>query len=156
AATISPDGKLAATGGGTHQEIRIWELATGAPVKSADGKPLVLAGAGEPAWGVGFSPDGQRIAWGNVPHPGGNQLSQLQFQLQLPATGRPLGRPEPIDKADASAFARARAISGSYALAAHKGGRYGYDAILDLKENNQVIRSIELGSTDGEQHRSFS
>src|SRR5439155_7823974 len=47
AAAISPDGRLAATGGGRNNEIHVWELATGARRTGPDSKPLTLAGTGQ-------------------------------------------------------------------------------------------------------------
>jgi WD40 repeat protein len=47
ATAISPDGELAATGGG-YGEIHVWKVATGAPRTRPDGNPLVLAGTGAP------------------------------------------------------------------------------------------------------------
>jgi WD40 repeat protein len=41
-AAISPDGRVAATSGGEHREIRVWELATGAPIEGPNHKPLVV------------------------------------------------------------------------------------------------------------------
>jgi WD40 repeat protein len=67
AAAISPDGKLAATGGGNNNVIHVWELATGAPVTSPDGKPLMLASTGASTFAVGFSADSQRVAFGTSP-----------------------------------------------------------------------------------------
>jgi WD40 repeat protein len=61
AAAISPNGKLAATGGGSRQEIHILKLETGAAVNGPQGGPLVLGGTGTPGWAVGFSADGRRI-----------------------------------------------------------------------------------------------
>src|SRR5262249_16933494 len=135
AAAIAPDGKLAATGGGAENEIRIWELSTGVLVKGTDGKPLVLAGTGAPVWASAPSADGRRIAWGNTwQHPDAEAANPLEFQLQLPVGGRVLGRPERISEAAAKDFVRARATQGDYALLHRKGGAYGYKAILDLKK----------------------
>jgi WD40 repeat protein len=156
AAAISPIGQFAATGGGNNNEIHLWELATGAPAKGPKGKPLVLAGTGAPGWAVGFSADGHRIAWSSVAHGGGNQLSRLEYQLQLPAGDRPLGNPEPIDQAAAKDFVRARATFGDFKLSHRKGGNFGFDAILDLNQGDRVIASIERDSTDGYDHRAYT
>jgi WD40 repeat protein len=163
AAAISPDARLAATGGGSDQEIRLWELATGAPVTRPDGKPLVLAGSAEPSWAVGFSPNNQSIAWGtkwqSAPdrnsHPS-DATSPLLFQLQLPAGNRSLGRPEPINAATTNDFVRARKTYGDYVLSHRKGGNYGFDAVLDLKQGDKVTASIERGSTDGYGHWAYT
>jgi WD40 repeat protein len=47
---ISPDGRWAATGGGSNNEIHIWDLGTGKRRLGADGQPLSLSGSGRPVW----------------------------------------------------------------------------------------------------------
>jgi WD40 repeat protein len=156
AATTSPDGRVAATGG-FHGEIRVWELATGAPITRPDGKPQVLASTGAPTWAVGFSADGQRIAWGNTSRAHtALTINPLGYQLRLPAPGSGLGGPEPLGEVQAKDFVRAQTTYGDYALSHRKGGNYGYDAILDLKHGDRVIASVERGPTDGYQHRAYT
>jgi WD40 repeat protein len=164
AGAISPDGRVAATGG-FHGEIRLWKLATGTAVIGPEGRPVVLAAAGEPIWAVGFSGDGQRIAWGTkwesppgrVTH-GSEGTSPLLFQLQLPAGRTSLGRPEPISAAARGDFVRARLIYGDHSLTHHQGGTFGYnDAILDLMKGGKVITSIERAlPSEGFGHRSYT
>jgi WD40 repeat protein len=158
AAAISPDGRLAATGGGSNHEIHLWRLETGARVDSINGKPLVLAGTGAPVFAAGFSADGQRIAWGNAWSTKTTLASNpLTFQLSLPSKSGVIGKPEPIDEATARSFVRARATFGSYALSDRKGGNYDRnDAILDIKRDGQVAASIERGSTDGYSHLAYT
>jgi hypothetical protein len=68
-----------------------------------------------------------------------------------------LGRPESTDPVAAKDYVRARAVLGAFALAHREGGNYGYDdAILDLKQGDKAIASIERGSTDGYSHRAYS
>jgi WD40 repeat protein len=110
---------------------------------------MVLASTGASGWTVGFSADGHRIAWSTVPHGGANQLCRLEYQLQLPAGGRPLGRSEPN-------FVHRRTTFGDYALSHRKGGAYGYNAVLDLIQGDEVVTSIERGATDGYDHRAYS
>ena len=57
ATDISPDGRIAATGGGNDQEIYLWDLNTG-KVKHK------MVGKGKSIWSVGFAKDGRSIAWG--------------------------------------------------------------------------------------------
>lgn len=58
-ASLSPDGKLVASLGGNNQELRVWRAQDGQVVQRSSGKGLAV-------WGVGWSADGQSIAWGNV------------------------------------------------------------------------------------------
>jgi WD40 repeat protein len=161
AAAISPNGKFAATGGGSRREIRIWDLATGATVKGTDGKPMVLAGTGATTWAAGISADGQWIGWGRTnANPMGttpiNNRGPIEYQLRLPLGTQSLGRPEPVSADAAKGFVRAHATFAAYALAHRKGGSYDYNALLDLKQDGKVIASIARGPTDGYDHRAYS
>jgi WD40 repeat protein len=157
AAAISPDGRLAATGGGSDDEINIWELAIGATVEGPNRKPLVLAGTGRSVWAAGFSSDGQRFAWGNTWRNDTTLSSNpLEHQMRLPSKAGGLGRPEPIDEATARSFVRARATSGPYALSHRKGGTHGHDAVLDIKKDGTVVASIKRDFTDGIQHLAYT
>jgi WD40 repeat protein len=157
ATAVSPDGKLAATGGGSRFSIHVWEPATGVPVKGQEGKPLVLAGTGAPSWAAGFSADGQNVAWGTIGRfSAHNDRGPLGFKIRLPDATQGLGLPEPLNAKAGNDFVRARATFGVFRLAARSGGSYGFDAILDLKQGDKVIASIERGATDGYQHRAYS
>jgi hypothetical protein len=69
---------------------------------------------------VGSAADGQRVAWSSVPQIQANQLTRLEYQLQLPVGGQPLGRPQPIS--EGNAFLRARTTYGDYTLSHRAGG----------------------------------
>ena len=58
ATAFSPDGRWAATGGGDGMEIHLWDPHSGKPRPGPDGKPLRLAGQGQPVWAAGFWPMG--------------------------------------------------------------------------------------------------
>jgi len=58
-AAISPDARIAATGGGDQNEIYIWDILTGRVKQEIKGK-------GEKIWSVGFAQDGRSIAWGKT------------------------------------------------------------------------------------------
>jgi WD40 repeat protein len=157
AAAVSPDGKFVATGGGTRFSIHVWEPVTGTPAKGLEGKPLVLAGTSAANWAVGFSADGQKVAWGTISrYSTHNDRGPLAFQIRLPGSTQGLGLPKSLNANAVKDFIRARTISGGFGLAARSGGRYGVDAILDLKQGNKVIASIERGSTNGYQHRAYT
>jgi Caspase domain/WD domain, G-beta repeat len=149
ASAISPDGRFAATGG-FNGDVQLWDLNTGETKR-------VLVGTGAPGWAVGFSADGHWIAWGNTWRANTTLASNpLEYQLRLAAPGSGLGRPESIDEATAADFVRARATAGTYALTHRKGGQYDYDAILDIKKDGQLLKSIERRSTDGYGHWTYS
>lgn len=58
---VSPDGTLAATGGGEAHEIYLWKTADGTLVHR-------LAGKGRRQLAAGWSADGQAVAWGSKAH----------------------------------------------------------------------------------------
>ncbi len=152
AAAMAPDGALVATGGGSNTAIHVWDLRTGAT-------KYVLAGTGAPGWAAGFSKDGKRLGWGhnwsrdNPAHGYG----AIQFALTLPSKGVRLGRPEQVSaKEAASEFYQASPTHGAYKLAHRKGGSYSYDALLDVIKDGKTEVTIERGSTDGYQHRSYT
>ncbi len=151
ASAITPDGRLAVTGGGNSSQIQIWDLLTGQTKQ-------VLTGTGAPGWAVGFSPDGLRIGWGTKSKVGWtvNDRADLAMELRLPGGGTGLGRPEPIDATSAKTFVRARASYGPHTLLHRPGGVYSGDAILDLTRDGQKQATITRGSTDGYDHRSYS
>ena len=154
AAAVSPNGHLAATGGGNKHEVHVWDLRTGETKH-------VLAGTGAPNWAIGFSGDGRRIGWGSThSNPTGttpvNNRGPMEYELRLPGGTAGFGRPERIDAAGAKDFVRARATLGGHTLAHRKGGNLGYDAILDVTKNGQTIVSIEQAPADGYSHRSYT
>jgi WD40 repeat protein len=157
ATAISPDSRWAATGGGDAQEIRIWDLKSGKPRLRDDGKPLILKGAGEPAWAAAFSKDGRRIAWGSTWKAHTTQAKNpLEHALALPIGDQALGRPEPLKPEDASHFRRAEMKHGKLSLMHRRGGAHNFDAFLDISDADGVRASIKRGSTDGYQHRSYT
>jgi WD40 repeat protein len=149
-AATHPDGKLAATGGGSGHELHVWELATGKTLQ-------VLKGTGRPRWATGFSPDGHRIAWGSTWRSHTTLAKNpLEFELRLATPGGALGRPARMDEAAGQTFVRARTVFGAYSLSHRKGGSYGYDAFLDIKKDGKTVASIERRSSNGYQHRAYT
>ena len=150
AAAISPDGKLAATGGGDQHEIHIWNL------QSAENKQI-LRGTGAPVWSVGFAADGSSIAWGHnwERHEPAHGYGPLQYELRLPGAGRVLGQPERLENAPAGKWLRALVNRGSLSLLHSGGGGYGYDAVLTIAKTGKTIARIERGVSNGFGHRSF-
>ncbi len=155
ATAFSPDGRWAATGG--NQEIHLWDPYSGKPRPGPDGKPLRLAGRGQTVWAAGFSADGRRIGWGNTWQSHTTLAKNPLLQaLALPLGEGTLGAPVALGEAEADAFRRAQASFGGFSLSHRKGGAHGYDAILDISKDGRAVASIERGSTDGYDHRSFS
>ncbi|MGO9806110.1 MAG: PDZ domain-containing protein, partial [Rhodomicrobium sp.] len=108
ATAFSPDGRWAATGGGNNQEIHLWDAHSGQPRPGPDGKPLRLAGQGQPVWAAGFSGDGRRIGWGNAWRQASPvNRGPLEQALTLPLGEGALGAPAAL--AEAGAFRRAQA-----------------------------------------------
>lgn len=164
---ISPDGRVVATSGGFLDGILISDVFSGAPLKSPDGEQLRLGGTGAPAWAVGFSNDGETIAWGHaLQFKSHNERGPLRFQLRLPSAKAGLGSPERLASADVSSFVRARETYQDLSLAYRPGGNYGNpDAILDIRQTVdarqpaqvKTLNSIErIGSTDGYSHFAYS
>ena len=152
AAAISHDGRWAATAGGNNNEIYLWDLQSGVRRNGPNGSLLALAGAGQPVWSVGVSVNSREISWGNrnanlsgiTPI---NDRGPLQFALSLPRGTNVLGAPYAVTET-ARIFRRATARLGERSLSVRKGGDYGDDAILDIKQGGRVVASIERGSTE--------
>ena len=158
ATAFSPDGRWAATGGGANEEIHLWDSHSGKPRPGTDGKPLRLAGQGQPVWAAGFSADGRRIGWGNAwqQHDPMRGYGPLQQALTLPLGEGALGAPVALGEAEADTFRRARASFDGFSLSARKGGAYGYDAILDISKDGRTTASIARDATNGYGHQSYS
>ncbi len=169
AGAFSPDGTLAATGGGSTHEIHVWRVDSGVRVEGARGEPVSLRGNGRPSWATGFSIDSTRMAWGYTwrywTHEGRNPL---EFELRLPTADSGLGVPEALSpspseeeseaKGDGD-FSRARRRHGALALHHREGGPPGNtfpDGTLDIREGETTLGSIERGSTNGFDHRAYS
>ena len=112
-----------------------------------------LSGKGKNVWSVGFSRDGESIAWGNR----WTQNSPLDYgplQRRMRISG---GRVEDLGTVDdPSAFVRARETGGGYTLRTKKGGDYGYQAILQVVKSGRVVAEMERDSTSGLDHRSYT
>jgi len=157
ATAISPDGRWAATAGGSKREIHIWDLETGVMRQKSDGTPLVLAGIGKGVYATGFADDDHRIGWGNKDVGTINSRREpYQFALTLPMGGGTLGRPTTLTEDEATRYSRAEPERGSLSLSHHTGGEFGYNAVLVIKEGGEVRASIERGSTDGYGHHTYS
>lgn len=152
ATAISPDGEHVATGGGSNNEIHVWNLRSGEQLS-------VLKGVGAPVWSVGLSDDGAHLAWGTanpcadqVSCP--NQFGELEYQIKLPFGGNRLGNRTRVDQG--LGFARARARSGHYSLLHRKGGKFSYNAVLELLQDGDTVSANERASNDGFEHLTYT
>ena len=150
ASAISADGRWAATAGGFHNEIHVWDLKTGA-------KRWVLAGRGASVSAVGFSADSGQLGFGNTrKFVSYNDRGPIEYRMQLPIGGRQLGQPERIDAERAATFDRAHEKLGALSLA-HLPNKAGdrSDGVLEVRRANQVLARIARGASDGYRHSTY-
>lgn len=149
ATAISPDGRIAATGGGSNNEIRLWNPQTGKLIRT-------LSGVGRAVWSVGFSADGRHIAWGGVRANGSPYtLARLEHSLRLPRGDRSTGVPKKLGAQESRAFRQARTRNGRFRLRHREGGDFGYYANLDILDGNKVRATIARGEADGYSHNAY-
>ena len=152
ATAVSPDGRVVATGGGSNQEIHLWSLRDGNTIQR-------LSGVGASIWAVGFSVDGRELGWGKIPLQQLNQAGKLEYSITLPSkavNSKPfLGTPRKLSGSN-KVFSRAQDKWRDWTLRTRKGGHYGYQAILDIRQQNRTKASIERDSTDGYDYRSYT
>ncbi len=150
AVAISPHGRMVATGGGSNNEVRLWNPRTGKLVRT-------LSGVGRAIWSVGFSKDGRSIAWGGTPAVGSPYAqAPLEFSLRLPIGERATGVPKPLSSADGSTFRQAVVRQGRIALQHKAGGNFGYYADLDVLLDGIVKTTIPRGEADGYSHNAYT
>ncbi len=154
ATAVSPDGRVVATGGGNKRAIHLWSL--------RDGKlQQRLSGVGAGIWAVGFSSDGSELGWGKIGIQQPNQAGKLEYTITLPSKSKGLdskqflGTPRKLSGSNRD-FSRAQDKWRDWTLRTRKGGNYGYQAILDIRQQNRTVASIERGATDGYDHRSYT
>ena len=149
AVAVSPDGRLAATGGGNDFPIHLWSLESGKTVR-------LLTGAGAAVWNVGFSRDGSSIGYGNE----GREDDRVTAG---PLTGSiELKRAEQCGISlggaieDQSLFRTAVHDIGTLRLTAAKGGDYGVNAALRVEKDGQTLTEIQRDSSTGYAHLSYT
>ena len=149
ATAISPDGRLAVTAGGRNNEVHVWELATGRLVKS-------LEGTGAAVVGVGFAADGQEVAFGQTGRFRSiHDRGPLEFVLSLATAKARNGSPERSED-HAKNFLRSQTTLGQLRLAARVGGKFGYEADLDILSQSKRIATIRRDETSGFVHNAFT
>ncbi len=150
AVAMSPDGQLAATGGGSNNEVRLWNPRNGKLIRT-------LSGVGRAIWSVGFSMDGRQIAWGGTPAAGSPYAqAPLEFSLRLPSGDRATGVPKPLAAGDGRAFRKAVAQQGRLTLRHKAGGNFGYYANLDVLSDGIVKTTIPRSEADGYSHNAYT
>ncbi|MDM8562506.1 hypothetical protein QUF54_04050 [Candidatus Marithioploca araucensis] len=116
-----------------------------------------LSGVGAAILAVGFSSDGREFGWGKTWEP----ISPIEYTITLPAKAEALdskqflGTPRKLSGSNRD-FSRAQDKWHDWTLRTRKGGNYGHQAILDIRQQNRTVASIERGSTDGYDHRSYT
>lgn len=153
ASTANADGSLVATAGGTRNAIQVWDPATGE-------RKALLQGVGEPVTAVGIDVANDVIAWSNTnPCPGRvscpEEQGALDNRLVLPTTERFFDDPQPLT--DPGSFARAALTDGQWSLRAREGGKDALEnAVLEIANGGNVVRSIENDATNGFVHSAFT
>jgi WD40 repeat protein len=145
ATAISPDGKLAATGGGSDMEIYLWDIRSG-NVKQR------LAGKGKRIWSVGFGRDGRTVAWGKT-FGQENLFEHGKLEQSFELT-HPLSPPLFIkERGQAGEFIRGIESVGNISIRTKDGKIH---PTLQILQNGEVKHEISRGSTDGYTHRSLT
>ena len=137
---------------------------------------------GAAIWAVGFSADCRELGWGKTHLQQLNQIGKLEYTITLPSKSEGLdskfpAKSEGLDSKfpakseglDSKFLGTPQKLSGSdkglsrgqnkwrdWTLRTRKGGNYGYQAILDIRQQDRTVASIERGSTDGYDHRSYT
>jgi len=143
---ISPDGKLAATGGGDDNLIYLWDTTNG-KIKHT------LKSKGRCVLSVGITNDANSIAWGNdfIQNQKNYQLSTpLQYclnlnekHIKLVSTGKVKNH---------NIFNRELKNHNNYNIDLKEADIYGNYRILMIKKNNKIIGSIERNKFNGYNH----
>jgi WD40 repeat protein len=148
ATSVSPNGKWAATAGGSDFGIALWDLKTGQ-------ESLHLSGHGATVWSVGFSADGNQIAWGNR----FDQKGQSEYQLNGPLQhGFVVGNSGPAFGYHSTlsfdlGYVRAQTKMGGLEVRTPNGKEH---SVLEIWENGRRISQITRDVTTGFDHRSFT
>lgn len=149
AVAVSPDGKKAASAGGSGNEVFLWELETGDPIKK-------MTGVGAPVWSVGISPDNSTIAYGNrVENATWEKYGPRENSFRLKRDEEWSFSPGEKVK-DESKFLGAVHKTGPYALAVRRGGPNNWTSILEVYKSGRKLHEIARSAADGAMHRSFT
>ncbi|MEW6620891.1 MAG: caspase family protein, partial [bacterium] len=145
ATAISPDGSIAATGGGSDNEIWLWDLMTGKAMKK-------LIGNGRCVWSVGFSRDGRAIAWGNIYE----QKSLFEYgplEKSFIINGLTGDLCPGPDSSEADGYIRAIEKLGTISIGTEDGMIH---PTLQILKDGEVIHEITRDPTTGDRHLSLT
>ena len=146
ATAISPDGRLAATGGGDNREIYIWEVATG-KIKHK------LAGSGGSVWAVGFGKDSGSFAWGTVFNKSSlTKRGDVQHSISF-KHGREFQLSYNAQEKNKNNYVYGTTSVGSRSIKTLNGHIH---KTLQILNNGQVQHKITRDSTNGFTHRSLT
>ncbi len=148
ASAISPNGKWAATAGGSDFGLSVWDLRSGR-------EEVQASGHGATVWNVGFRTDSSSIAWGQDLSEDAHAQTQLngpvRYELPLREPRLPLGLVDaPADQTD---FVRAIERVGAIEVRTPTGAEHEE---LQVYSNGQRQSTIRRDVTNGFVHRAFS
>ena len=99
-----------ATGGGSGNEIHVWNGRNGRKSKT-------LAGLGRTVWATGFAADSRRLAWSHTYERESHLVrGPLEVAFALPTDGGRLEQPVTLGSGDRSGFVQARDRVGEWSL----------------------------------------
>lgn len=147
ASAISPNGKWAATAGGSDFGLAVWELGSGR-------EEIRASGHGAPVWNVGFRTNGTSVAWSHELAPEAHAQKQLNGPVRHEV---PLARAAyPVVVADTASnqtdFVRAVERVGSIEV---RTGTGGDDEELFVTVDGRRTATIRRDVTSGFVHRAF-
>jgi WD40 repeat protein len=155
---VSPDGQWVATSGGGDSEIHIWSLHKGTLHQR-------LRGLGGKILSVGFSSDGNSLAWGKgVNHQSlnANQRGPLEYRMNIPSsedvsiTALSEDADSHVIDGNESDFRRAQDSWGDWSLRTEHSPNHWYQSVLQIRHQDHLVASIERSALDGFIHRSYS
>lgn len=144
ATALHPSGQWAASGGGDHKEILLWDIKTGEVLSR-------LAGRGQTIWAVGFSPDGRSIHWGQTfAYISDLDRGPLEYHFDFDALH--LRK----DGLSPSTAIRAKGHVEPFKLVTERSGPQDYPTRLSIQHGSQRLGTIERGPTDGYRHSAYT
>lgn len=134
----------AVTGGGENYEIYFWNINTGRVEGMIEGK-------GKKIWSVGIYD--KKIGFGDIPMTYTNEKTRLERYFDLEDF-----MVKKIDECDQ--FKKIpvvyKGLNHTFSIQHKQGGKYGFsDAVLDIKKDGKLYKSIIRDATNGYQHRTY-